>query len=79
MTEELLFLVNAEDLASAVTRGTQIATEKQHSYENEEGHLVAWAFLRLGEVTKMIDQRLEDGAEIRSILHDPAEANPRRG
>jgi hypothetical protein len=48
-----------------------IAREKEHSYENEKGQQVKWQFVRLIEIIEMIDQRLEDGVEIKSTINPP--------
>ena len=68
ITENLLFLVRAADQAAAVMRAEVIAQGKEHSYRNEQGELIDWTFVRLVEVTEMIDQRFEEGAELKSIM-----------
>jgi len=71
LTEDLLFLVQAVDHPSAVTSAEVIARRKEHSYDNENGHRVTWAFVRLVEVTEMIDQQFEQGAELKSTMTGP--------
>jgi hypothetical protein len=68
VSEDLLFLVRAVDHASAVTRADSIARAKEHSYTNEKGQQVRWRFVRLVELTEMIDQRFEEGAELKSAM-----------
>ena len=64
------FLVSAEDEPSAEAKADVLARSKEHSYANEKGQLVKWTFVRLVEVTEMIDQRFEDGAELKSTMSD---------
>jgi hypothetical protein len=66
--ETLLFLVRADDVTSAKERAEGIARAKEHSYANETGETVQWVFVRITEVTEVIDQSLEEGAEIKSTL-----------
>jgi hypothetical protein len=70
LTDDLLFLVQAVDHPTAVDRAAIIAREKEHSYDNERGQRVSWALIRIVEVTEMIDQRFEDGAELKSTMSD---------
>ncbi len=74
LVEDLLFLVQAVDHPSAVIKAEEIARKKEHSYDNEKGQRVAWTFVRLIELTKMIDQRFEEGAELKSTM---TESEPR--
>lgn len=55
VSEDLLFLVQAVDHPSAISMAETIARAKQHSYENEKGQQVSWTFVRLVELTEMID------------------------
>ncbi|MGI8745812.1 MAG: DUF4288 domain-containing protein [Bryobacteraceae bacterium] len=68
LIEELLFLVFEIDEISASAKAEAIAREKEHSYQNQKGQRVTWRFVRLIEVKEMIDQRFEDGAEIKSTM-----------
>ena len=70
VTENLLFLVKANDQSSALSRAEMIARSKEHSYKNEQDQLVSWTFVRLVEVTQMLDQQFEEGAELRSTMTD---------
>src|SRR5229473_5148595 len=68
LEEDLLFLVRDIDEPSALAKADRIAREKEHSYENANGERAVWRFIRLIEVTEMVDQRFEDGAEIKSVM-----------
>lgn len=68
VSENLLFLVKAVDHPSAVSRAETLARAKEHSYKNEKGQLVSWTFVRLVEVTEMIDQEFEEGSELKSRM-----------
>lgn len=68
--ESLLFLVQASDHESAVSKAENIARAKEHSYENEKGEQVQWTFSRLVEVTEAVDQQFADGAELKSTMID---------
>jgi hypothetical protein len=68
LTEDLLFLVQAVDHPAAVTRAEVLARAKEHSYENEKGQRVSWSFVRLVELTEMIDQQFDEGAELKSTM-----------
>src|SRR5438477_5301081 len=68
LVEDLLFLVHDIDEPSAMAKAEKIARRKEHSYKNSKGQCVVWSFARLVEVKEIIDQRFEDGAEIRSTL-----------
>ena len=74
LVEDLLLLIQAGDHPSAVVKAEAIAKTKEHSYDNEKGQRVTWTFVRLVELTEMIDQRFEDGAELKSTL---TEGEPR--
>jgi predicted NAD-dependent protein-ADP-ribosyltransferase YbiA (DUF1768 family) len=73
LQENLLFLVEDVDHSSAVIKAEAIAKAKEHGYDNEKGQRVNWTFVRLVEVTEMIDQRFQDGAELKSIMRDETE------
>jgi hypothetical protein len=73
VSEGLLFLIQAVDHPSAVMRAEAVARAKEHSYENEKGQRVSWTFARLVEVTEMIDQRFEEGAELKSTMTEISE------
>ncbi len=68
LEEDLLFLVRDIDASSAVAKAEKIARGKEHSYKNAKGECVVWSFSRLIEVKEMVDQRFEDGAEIKSTM-----------
>ena len=68
VSEELLFLVHAIDKTSAKPRAEAIARTKEHSYPNDQGQQVSWTFVRLVDVTEMIDQKFEEGAELKSTM-----------
>ena len=72
--ENLLFLVSAADHQGGVAKAEAIARAKEHSYPNKSGDLVTWTFVRLVELTEMIDQRFEDGAELKSTMRDRGES-----
>ena len=68
LVEELLFLVRDVDEHSAAARAESIAKAKEHSYENPKGELVTWRLVGVTELTEVIDQLLQDGAEIKSWM-----------
>jgi hypothetical protein len=70
VSETLLFLVRAADQVAAITRAETLARAKEHSYPNENGEQVTWTFARLVEVTEMIDQEFQEGAELKSKMTD---------
>ena len=70
IVESLLFLVQALDHPSALAKAVAIARGKEHSYQNEQGEQVRWSFIGLVEVTEMIDQQFDDGAELRSTMNE---------
>ncbi len=68
--ERLLFLVSDVDSTAAMDKAQSLARAKEHSYRNGDGQLVQWQFVELVDVKEMVDQRFEDGAELRSHLED---------
>jgi hypothetical protein len=75
VAETLLFLVEARDHSTAVTKAESIARAKEHSYDNEKGERVSWNFIRLVDLSEMVDQDFRDGAELKSTMTEaPAES-----
>ena len=62
--EECFTLVEADTLDQAREKALVLARERETQYKNEAGETIRWSFLQLIDVSPVLADRLEDGAEI---------------
>jgi hypothetical protein len=78
LEERLLYLVRSDGVQGALDKAAALVAAKEHSYDNYKGERVIWTLRQLVEVSELIDQEIEDGAEIKSWLSGGEERQSHR-
>src|SRR5260221_13808099 len=69
LLEESIRVLQADSVETAQTKALEIGSAAEHSYLNELGQSVRWAFVSLLELQDLRETELADGTEIFSRLY----------
>ncbi|MEP7359546.1 MAG: DUF4288 domain-containing protein [Anaerolineales bacterium] len=64
--EEQIRLVEAEDEDIAYDKALEFGRRQAQSYENDQGATVKWECIGLEDLEWMVDERIQDGAQVRA-------------
>ena len=69
LCEESIILVEADDEKSAEAKAVKHGQEGEHSYENPDGNMVVWRFVKVLETQDLCEEKLYPGVEVYSRLY----------
>lgn len=68
LCEESIRLIEAETETVAWAKAAALGQASEHTYENDQGELVQWVFVRVVEVQDLCEDEIKDGVEVFSRL-----------